>query len=132
MTPERGRWLVGTAIALVVLLFAGQWLADLLADRWWAGALIPEAEGFVSGVRLLRLTLDAAAVLVGTAWFTGHLLIVHRAIGSVQISRQVANLEIREAVTPATLLPLALALGVTLGLVTGLGSGRDWPAFALA
>jgi hypothetical protein len=99
VTPERGRWLVGTAIALVVLLFAGQWLADLLADRWWAGALIPEAEGFVSGVRLLRLTLDAAAVLVGTAWFTGHLLIVHRAIGSVQISRQVANLEIREAVT---------------------------------
>ena len=60
----RGRWLVGTAAALVVLLFAGQWLADLLADRWWAGALIPEAEGFVSGVRLLRLTLDAAAVLV--------------------------------------------------------------------
>ncbi len=128
----RGRWLVGTAAALVVLLFAGQWLADLLADRWWAGALIPEAAGFVSGVHLLRLTLDAAAVLVGTAWFTGHLLIVHRAIGSVQISRQVANLEIREAVTPATLLPLALALGVTLGLVTGLGAGRDWPAFALA
>ncbi|HOX20085.1 MAG TPA: UPF0182 family protein [Gemmatimonadales bacterium] len=128
----RGRWLVGTAAALVVLLFAGQWLADLLADRWWAGALIPEAAGFVSGVHLLRLTLDAAAVLVGTAWFTGHLLVVHRAIGSVQISRQVANLEIREAVTPATLLPLALALGVTLGLVTGLGSGRDWPAFALA
>ena len=66
MTAVRGRWLVGTAVALIVLLFAGQWLADLLADRWWAGALISEAEGFVSGVRLLRLTLDAAAVLVGS------------------------------------------------------------------
>lgn len=128
----RGRWLVGTAAALVVVLFAGQWLADLLADRWWAGVLIPEAPGFVSGVRLLRLTLDAAAVLVGTAWYAGHLLVVHRAIGSVQISRQVANLEIREAVTPATLLPLALASAVALGLVAGLGSGRDWPVFALA
>ncbi len=128
----RGRWVVGTVAALVVLLFAGQWIADLLAERWWAGALIPEAAGFVSSVRLLRLTLDAAAVLLGTAWYTGHLLVVQRAIGSVQIARQVANLEIREAVTPATLLPLAIALGVTLGLVTGLGAGRDWPVFALA
>ena len=133
LTPVRGRWLVGTAAALVVLLFAGQ-LARRPAGRPLVGRRpsIPEAPGFVTDVHLLRLTLDAAAVLVGTAWFTGHLLVVHRAIGSVQVSRQVANLEIREAVTPATLLPLALALGVTLGLVTGLGSGRDWPAFALA
>ena len=29
MTAVRGRWLVGTAVALVMLLFAGQWLADL-------------------------------------------------------------------------------------------------------
>lgn len=128
----RGRWLLGSAAALAIMLFAGQWCADLLADRWWAGALIPEAAGFVSGVRLLRLTLDAAAVLVGTAWYTGHLLIVHRAIGSVQISRQVANLEIREAVTPATLLPLALGIGVALGLIAGMGSGQEWPVFALA
>ena len=132
LTAVRGRWLLGTVAALVVLLFAGQWVADLLADRWWAGALIPEASAFVSGVRLLRLTLDAAAVLVGTAWYTGHLLIVHRAIGSVQISRQVANLEIREAVTPATLVPLALGIGVALGLIAGMGSGREWPIFALA
>jgi len=128
----RRRWLLGTAAAVVALLFAGQWLADMLAERWWAGALIPEAAGFVSGVRLLRLTLDAAAVLLGTAWYTGHLLIVHRAIGSVQISRQVANLEIREAVTPGTLLPLALGIGVALGLIAGLGAGADWPVFALA
>lgn len=128
----RGRWFVGTVAALVLLLFAGQWLADFLAERWWAGALVPEAAGFVSSVRLLRLTVDAAAVLVATAWFTGHLLVVHRAIGSVQISRQVANLEIREAVTPATLLPLALGVGVALGLIAGVGSGRDWATFALA
>ncbi len=132
MTAARGRWLVGTAAAIVVLLFAGQWVADFLAERWWAGALVPEAASFVSGVRFLRLTLDTAAVLLGTAWFTGHLLIVHRAIGSVQISRQMANLEIREAVTPATLLPLAVGVGIALGVIVGIGAGRDWAVVALA
>jgi hypothetical protein len=130
--PARGRWLVGSLAALVVLLFAGQWVADFLADRWWGAALIPEAAGFLSGIHLLRLTLDVAAVLVATAWYAGHLLIVHRAIGSVHISRQVANLEIREAVTPATLLPLAVGIGAALGVVAGLGAGRDWPVLALA
>lgn len=130
--PTRGRWLLGTIAALVLLLFAGQWAADFLADRWWAAALIPEAAAFLSGVHLLRLTLDVAAVLVATAWYAGHLLVVHRAIGSVQISRQVANLEIREAVTPATLLPLAVGIGAALGVVAGLGAGREWPVFALA
>lgn len=128
----RRRWLIGAAAVLAVLLFAGQWGADFLAERWWAGALVPEAAGFVSGVRLLRLTLDAAAILIATAWFTGHLLVVHRAIGSVQISRQVANLQIREAVTPATLLPLAVVIGLGLGVIAGLGAGRDWSVFALA
>ena len=130
--PTRGRWLLGSLAALVVLLFAGQWVADFLADRWWAAALVPEAASFLSGIHLLRLTLDVAAVLVATAWYAGHLLIVHRAIGSVQISRQVANLEIREAVTPATLLPLAVGVGAALGVVAGLGAGKEWPVFALA
>lgn len=131
MSP-RGRWLLGSVAALVVLLFAGHAAADLLADRWWAGAFGPTEAAFLSGVHLLRLTLGAAAVLIATAWYSGHLLVVHRAIGSVQISRQVANLEIREAVTPATLLPLAVAIGAALGLAAGLGTGGEWPVFALA
>ena len=129
---RRGRWLVGSAAAVVVLLFAGQAAADLLADRWWAAAIGPDQAAFLSGVGLLRLTLGAAAVFLATAWYSGHLLVVHRAIGSVQISRQVANLEIREAVTPASLLPLAVGIGVALGLAAGLGAGGQWPVFALA
>jgi len=131
VTP-RGRWLLGSIAALVVLLFAGHAAADLLADRWWAGAIGPREAAFLSVVHLLRLALAAAAVVVATAWYSGHLLIVHRAIGSVQISRQVANLEIREAVTPATLLPLAVGIGAALGLAAGLGAGDDWQLFALA
>lgn len=130
--PVRARWLSGTISALVVLLFAGHWGADVLADRWWAASLVPEAAGFLSGVHLLRLTLDVAAVLVATAWYVGQLLIVHRTISSIQIPRQVANLEIREAVPPAALLPLALGIGAALGLLAGVGTGRDWPVFALA
>jgi hypothetical protein len=128
----RGRWLLGSVAALVVLLFAGQAAADLMADRWWAGAFGPPEASFLSGIHLLSLTLGAAAVLIATAWYSGHLLVVHRAIGSVQISRQVANLEIREAVTPATLLPLAVGIGAALGLAAGLGTGGQWPVFALA
>ena len=128
----RGRWIAGAVAALVVLLFGGQWLADFLAERWWAASLIPEAGGFTSGIKLLRLTIEAAAIFLAAAWYTGHLLVVHRAIDSVQISRQVANLEIREQVTPGTLLPLAVAIGAGLGLVVGFGAGADWPVFALA
>ncbi len=128
----RGRLALGIALLAGALLFAGQWLAAFLADRWWGGAIGPESAAFLSEAHLFRLTLDVAAVALAVAWYGGHLLLVHRAIGSVQISRQVANLEIREAVTPAALLPLALGLGVVLGGLAGLGAGNQWPAFALA
>lgn len=134
LTPvgPRGRLLVIVALLAGALLFAGQWLAGFLADRWWGGAIGPEAVAFLTGVHLLRLTLTAAAVMLAVVWYGGHLLLVHRAIGSVQISRQVANLEFREAVTPSVLLPAAIGLGVVLGVLAGIGAGDDWPAFALA
>lgn len=130
--PARRRWLYGAAAAAAVILFAGQWLAGFLAERWWAAALMPDAPGFLAGVRFLRLTIEAAAILLATAWYVGHLLVVHRAIGSVQVSRQVANLEIREAITPAALLPIAIGIGTAFGVGAGLGAGRQWTTFALA
>jgi len=129
--PASRRWLFGAAAAALLLL-AGQWLAGFLAERWWAAALMPEAPGFLASVRFLRLTIESAAILLATAWYVGHLLVVHRAIGSVQIARQVANLEIREAVTPAALLPLAIGIGAAFGVAAGLGTGRGWTTFALA
>jgi hypothetical protein len=91
----------------------------VLADRWWADVISPAAGSFLTGLHLLRLTLDASAVLVATAWFTGHLVIVQRAIGSVQVPRHLANLEIREALTPSVLLPAILFTGSALGLAVG-------------
>jgi hypothetical protein len=128
----RSRRLVIALAALVLLLFAGRWTALVLADRWWAEVMSPAAASFLTGLHLLRLTLDASAVLFATAWFTGHLVIVQRAIGSVQVPRHLANLEIREALTPSVLLPAILLTGSALGLAAGLGASDAWNELVLA
>ncbi len=117
---------------LALVLFAGRWTATTLADRWWGLAVSPAAAQFLTDVNLLRLTLDLAGVVIATAWFTGNLLVVYRAIGGVEVSRQIANLEVREALTQRTLLAGTLVLGLILGLVTGGDISRHWPVIALA
>lgn len=118
--------------ALAVVLFAGRWTASTLADRWWGLSVSSAAAQFLTDVNLLRLTLDLAGVVIATAWFTGNLLVVYRAIGGVEVSRQIANLEVREALTPRTLLAGTVVLGVILGLVTGSDVSRHWSVIALA
>lgn len=117
--------------AVVVLLFAGRWGATLLADRWWARELSPAAAAFLTDWHVLRLTLDLAGVILAAGWFIGHLLLVYRAIGSVQVRRNVANLEFREALTPGALLAIAVGAGALLGLLVGAGTSARWPAVAL-
>ena len=82
---RRGVTIALSLSALVILLFVGRWGAALLADRWWAELVSPEASRFVMDWNLLRFTLEAGGVLIACAWFIGHLLIVFRAIGSVQV-----------------------------------------------
>ena len=117
---------------LALVLFAGRWTATMLADRWWGLAVSPAAGQFLTDVHLLRLTLDLAGVVIATAWFTGNLLVVYRAIGGVEVSRQIANLEVREALTQRTLLAGTVVLGLILGLVTGGDVSRYWREIALA
>jgi len=126
MSP-RARQVVAILAALGLLLFAGRWTAGLLTDRWWAETISPSAVAFITEWHFLRLILEVGGVLVASAWFIGHFLIVSRAIGSVQISRHVANLEIREALTSEMLLATAVGLGVLLGLLAGTG-GSSWAA----
>jgi hypothetical protein len=128
----RGRRILPALVALGVLLFAGRWIAGVLADRWWAEEFSPAAVSFVTGWHFLELTLELGGILVATAWFIGHLFVVYRAIGSVQVSRHVANLEIREALTRETLLTGAVVAGLALGLLTGLGASRWAPVVALS
>lgn len=129
---RRGRRLIAAIAGVVVLLFAGRWAAGLLADRWWAAQISPAAVGFVTDWHILRLTLDLAGFLLASAWFIGHLLVVYRAVGSVQVRRHVANLEIREALTPGILLGVAVGAGALLGLLVGTGGSDRWQQVALA
>jgi len=89
---RRARQILALLLIVGVLLFVGRWVAALLADRWWAEGISPAAVTFITSWRLLGLTLELGGILIASAWFIGHLLIVYRAIGSVQISRHVANL----------------------------------------
>jgi uncharacterized membrane protein (UPF0182 family) len=78
------------------------------------------------------LTLDVAGCVVASAWFIGHLLLVYRAVGTVQVRRNVANLEFREALTPRALLTIVVTTGVLLGLLVGVGASRWWRDVALS
>src|SRR5215208_2858191 len=129
---RRRRRLAALVGALVALLFVGRWTATLLADRWWAAELSPAAASFILDWHILRLTLDLCACLMGSAWFIGHLLLVYRAVGTVQVRRNVANLEFREALTPGTLLAVAIATGTLLGLLIGVGASGWWREATLA
>ncbi len=129
---RRGRRLIAAIAGVVALLFVGRWAAGLLADRWWAAQISPAAVDFLTDWHVLRLTLDLAGFLLASAWFIGHLLIVYRAVGSVQVRRNVANLEFREALTPGVLLSVAVGAGALLGLLVGTGGAERWQQVALA
>ena len=129
---RRGRRLTAALAALVILLFVGRWTAALLADRWWAAELSPAAGSFLSDWHLLRLTLDLCGCLVASAWFIGHMLLVYRAVGTVQVRRNVANLEFREALTPRALLTIAVGTGALLGILVGAGASGWWREVTLA
>lgn len=96
-----------------------------MSDRWWAAGISEHAVQSVTDWALLRLTLEAAGVLIATAWCVGHLLLVHHAIGSIQVHRRLANLEIREAVNMQLLVWLSVGGGLLVGWIAGRGLG-DW------
>jgi hypothetical protein len=131
MTRRRA-WVLGAAGIAILCLFAGRFLAELLADRWWAAQFSEAASHAVTRWHLWQLGLGAVGIVFATAWFVTHMLIVVRAVGSVQILRDVGGLQFREVVRPTALKGFALAAGVCLGVVTGSALAGDWQAVMLA
>jgi uncharacterized membrane protein (UPF0182 family) len=129
---RRGRRLTAAIAGLIALLFGGRWAAAVLTDRWWAEQISPAAVAFLTDWHVLRLVLDLSGFLLASTWFIGHLLLVYRAVGSVQVRRSVANLEFHEALTPGALLSIAVGAGVLLGLLVGTGTSDHWREVALA
>lgn len=129
---RRSRRLTIALAGFVLLLFAGRWTSVVLADRWWAAQVSPAAAAFLTDWHLLRLTLDLTGCLIAGAWFIGHLFLVYRAVGTVQVRRNVANLEFREALTPGALLTVAVVTGAVLGLLVGVGTSGWWREVTLA
>ena len=131
MTPaRRRRAFVWAAVALVVALVGGRWLAIETAERAWA-ATVGGGDVYLAARDLARL-VQGIILLVSLTWGIGNLYIVYRAIGSVQLPRRLGDLEIVEAVPQPVLLGGTLLAGVAFGLILALGTGDWWLQATLA
>ncbi len=128
-TSRRTLYFIGAGL-LVAALVGGRWLAVETAERAW-DRTFAGGEAVIA-VRDLSRLLQALVLLVAITWITGNLLIVFRAIGSVQMPHRLGDLEIVEAVPRRTLLAATVLLGVILGTVLSLGTGDWWRHAVLA
>ncbi len=131
MTHRTRRWALGLGVAgLAVVLVGGRWLAFETAERVWA-ASVPGGAAYVTARDFARL-VSGLLLLVTVAWGTGNLLFVYRAIGSMQLSRRLGDLEIVEAVPQPLLLAGTIACGLVFGLLLAVGTGDWWMSAAIA
>ena len=119
---RRRLYLIGAAL-LVAALVGGRWLAVEVAERAW-DRTFAGGEAVIQARDLARL-VQALVLVVAITWITGNLLVVYRAIGSVQMPRRLGDLEIVEAIPQRTLLGVTVLLGVILGALFSLGT-QDW------
>jgi hypothetical protein len=120
---RRRLYLIGAGL-LVAALVGGRWLAVETAERAW-DRTFAGGDAIIAARDLARV-IQVLVALICVAWFTGNLIIVYRAIGSVQMPRRLGDLEIVEAVPRRTLLAGAVLLGVALGALLSLGTGDWW------
>ncbi len=131
--PRRGarrRWLFAAGAVLILVLVGGRFIAVETAERAWATTLA--AGSVYIDARNLALVVRVATFLLSCFWGVANFYIVYRAIGSVQMPRQVGNLEIVEAVPQRFLLGLALVIGVVFGIGLAWGTEDWWLTILLA
>jgi len=126
---RRTLYLIGAGV-LVAALVGGRWLAVETAERAWDRTFAGGTA--VIAARDLARLLQALVLVVAVTWITGNLLVVYRAIGSVQMPRRLGDLEIVEAVPQRALLGATVLLGIVLGSLFSLGTGDWWRHAVLA
>ena len=126
---RRRLYLIGAGL-LVAALVGGRWLAVETAERAW-DRTFTGGEAVIQARDLSRL-LQALVLVSCITWFAGNLLIVYRAIGSVQMPRRLGDLEIVEAIPQKTLLAGTVLLGVVIGSLFALGTSDWWRHAVLA
>jgi hypothetical protein len=117
----RGHRLAGALTLLAVLLFAGRWTSQFLADQWWAATVSPAVGLLLTRRALVGLALDAAGVLLATAWFLGNVRLAWRAIGELGPRERGGNPVVRRALQQPGARQIAMASAVLLGLLVGSG-----------
>jgi hypothetical protein len=126
---RRTTYLIGAAV-LVVALVGGRWLAVETVERAW-DRTFAGGDALVQA-RVLGWLLQGLVLAFAIAWASGNLLIVYRAIGSVQMPRRLGDLEIVEAVHHRVLFGITVVLGVVTGALLSLGTGEWWRHALLA
>lgn len=131
MTP-RSRRIAAALVALAALLFAGRWLAQFLADRWWAAAVAPPAAVTLTRRALLRLGLDLAGVVLSVLWFAAQAQAAVGAIRALPLRERGGNSAFRSLVDRPQARGAALLIALIIGVLVGGGTGEWADAVTLA
>lgn len=122
----RGKIGVAAAVAILVLLFGGRWLAVTYAEHAWFTDL---GEGKRHLSLLFRAIRWQALIFAGSIlWYGLNTVTVYRSIGSVHLPRRVGDLEIAEAVPKRVLLLIAAGISLLLAIATTF-TFRDFDQF---
>ena len=127
MTTRGRRALVALAAA-AGWLFAGRWTVGFLAESWWSAAASPAGSVFAIRWSMLKVGLEAGAIVAAVAWFAGGLLLAARLGGRAAT----LNPSQTGVVPPKALRNWALGIAILLGVLSGAGSGAWAPDVALA
>ena len=121
-------WLIGTALAVALLLLIGKALAGVYVDYRWFAALGAES---VWWARIENLfILRGLSGLAATLFFFANLYAVRHSVVSLVLPRRVANIEIGEEVPSRYLLLAVVGLSLLFGILLAFPQD-DWTTLAL-
>lgn len=127
-----GRWWLVAGVGAALLLFAGRWGAGWYTDQLWAGSVSTEASAALRRRALLGLGLDTIATLMAVLWWTTNLLIAHRVALRLPSEAPGGNPRFRRLIAAREAHWWVLALGLTLGALSGAGASTMVDSVTLA